>query len=113
MSLQNGSFFSLYAADAHQDFYMRISAYAHHPHEPHGSASSSPSLVLAHVMMLPSVMVLACVMMLPRVVVLAHVMMLTRVMALAAVMVLANIMVLVNVIVLVNVMVFSDAPRGG
>ena len=45
VSLQNGSFFPLYAADVHQDFYMRISAYAHHPHEPHGSASACPSLV--------------------------------------------------------------------
>ena len=45
VSLQNGSFFPLYAADAHQDFYMRISAYAHHPHEPHGSASACPSLI--------------------------------------------------------------------
>ena len=38
----------LYAADAHQDFYMRIamriSAYADHPHEPHGSATAWPSL---------------------------------------------------------------------
>ena len=38
-------FLPLYAADAHQDFHMRIdahgSAYAHHPHEPHGSASSA------------------------------------------------------------------------
>ena len=39
----------LYAADAHQNFHMRIdahwSAYAHHPHEPHGSASACPSLI--------------------------------------------------------------------
>ena len=42
-------FLPLYAADAHQDFHMRIdahgSAYAHHPHEPHGSATAWPSLV--------------------------------------------------------------------
>ena len=35
--------------DPHQDFYMRIamriSAYADHPHEPHGSATAWPSLV--------------------------------------------------------------------
>ena len=41
-------FLPLYAADAHQDFYMRIamriSAYADHPHEPHGSATAWPSL---------------------------------------------------------------------
>ena len=40
-------FLPLYAADAHQDFYMRIamriSAYADHPHEPHGSATAWPS----------------------------------------------------------------------
>ena len=38
-----------YAADAQQDFHMRInahgSAYAHHPHEPHGSATAWPTLV--------------------------------------------------------------------
>ena len=43
------SFLPLYAADAHQDFYMRIamriSAYADHPHEPHGSATAWPTLV--------------------------------------------------------------------
>ena len=54
VSLQNGSFFPLYVADAHQDFYMRIvmriSAYAHHPHEPHGSASACPSLVCIHIL---------------------------------------------------------------
>ena len=42
-------FFALYVVDAHQDFYMRIamriSAYADHPHEPHGSATAWPSLV--------------------------------------------------------------------
>ena len=42
-------FLPLYAADAHQDFYMRIamriSAYADHPHEPHGSATAWPSLI--------------------------------------------------------------------
>ena len=41
-------FLPLYAADAHQDFHMRIdahgSAYAHHPHEPHGSATAWPTL---------------------------------------------------------------------
>ena len=41
-------FFALYVVDAHQDFYMRIamriSAYADHPHEPHGSATAWPSL---------------------------------------------------------------------
>ena len=41
-------FLPLYAADAHQDFHMRIdahgSAYAHHPHEPHGSATAWPGL---------------------------------------------------------------------
>ena len=46
------SFLPLYVVDAHQDFYMRItmriSAYAHHPHEPHGSASACPSLVDIH-----------------------------------------------------------------
>ena len=35
--------------DPHQDFYMRIamriSAYADHPHEPHGSATAWPTLV--------------------------------------------------------------------
>ena len=40
----------LYAVDAHQDFYMRIamriSAYADHPHEPHGSATAWPTLLL-------------------------------------------------------------------
>ena len=44
-----GLFLPLYAADAHQDFHMRIdahgSAYAHHPHEPHGSATAWPTLV--------------------------------------------------------------------
>ena len=42
-------FFALYVVDPHQDFYMRfamrISAYADHPHEPHGSATAWPSLV--------------------------------------------------------------------
>ena len=42
-------FLALYAADAHQDFYMRIamriSAYADHPHEPHGSATAWPTLI--------------------------------------------------------------------
>ena len=32
--------------DANQDFYMRISAYADHPHEPHGSATAWPTLVV-------------------------------------------------------------------
>ena len=39
--------------DPHQDFYMRIamriSAYADHPHEPHGSATAWPTLVARHV----------------------------------------------------------------
>ena len=38
--------------DPHQDFYMRIamriSAYADHPHEPHGSATAWPSLECWH-----------------------------------------------------------------
>ena len=42
-------FFALYVVDPHQDFYMRIamriSAYADHPHEPHGSATAWPTLV--------------------------------------------------------------------
>ena len=42
-------FFALYVVDAHQDFYMRIamriSAYADHPHEPHGSATAWPTLI--------------------------------------------------------------------
>ena len=44
-------FFALYVVDPHQDFYMRIamriSAYADHPHEPHGSATAWPTLVAA------------------------------------------------------------------
>ena len=51
LSLQD-SFFALYVVDAHQDFYMRIamriSAYADHPHEPHGSATAWPSLLHSH-----------------------------------------------------------------
>ena len=43
------SFLPLYVVDAQQDFHMRIdahgSAYAHHPHEPHGSATAWPSLL--------------------------------------------------------------------
>ena len=41
-------FLPLYAADAHQDFHMRIdangSAHAHHSHEPQGSATTWTSL---------------------------------------------------------------------
>ena len=41
-------FLPLYAADAHQDFHILIdahgSAYAHHAHEAHGSATAWPSL---------------------------------------------------------------------
>ena len=49
-------FFALYVVDAHQDFYMRIamriSAYADHPHEPHGSATAWPTLICAQIVWL-------------------------------------------------------------
>ena len=51
-------FFALYVVDPHQDFYMRIamriSAYADHPHEPHGSATAWPTLVEVYYMHLVS-----------------------------------------------------------